>query len=66
MNKRVTQAKQNRERKKREHAEFKEEKKRAQRGLKEERLRVKETGIDPDLVGIIPGPHNNFVRDALN
>jgi len=52
----LTQAKRNRERSRDEHHKNKEEKKAVREEQRKERDKLVESGIDPDLEGIIPGP----------
>ena len=53
---RATQEKRNRERSKQERQQEKQEKRVMRNALKKERDRSDDSGIDPDLAGIVPGP----------
>ena len=52
----ATQAKRNRERSRQEYQQGKSEKRAIRTELKKDRERLVSDGIDPDLVGIFPGP----------
>ena len=54
----LTQAKRNREIKRKERAEEKQVQRAQRKQVREERGEHPE-GYDPDLEGIVPGPHNN-------
>ncbi|OFZ23199.1 MAG: hypothetical protein A2X94_02865 [Bdellovibrionales bacterium GWB1_55_8] len=53
---RATQGKRNREIQKRERKQEKEEQRVIRKGARAERAASVEDGIDPDLIGIVPGP----------
>ena len=55
-NNQMTQKKRNRERSQIERREYKDEKKEARKDEKAARQALKDSGIDPDLVDIVPGP----------
>ena len=52
----ATKAKRERERSRQEHQQEKQEKRVLRHELKKERVRLQESGVDPDLAGIVPGP----------
>jgi hypothetical protein len=52
----ATQAKRNRERAKQERQQEKQEKRSIRKELKRDRAQLVNDGIDPDLIGIRPGP----------
>lgn len=52
----ATQAKRNRERNRQERKQEKQEKRTVRKEMKKERARLVEEGLDPDLMGIEPGP----------
>ncbi len=57
-NKQMTQKKRAREQMLMEHREDKAAKKASREAEKMARKQLKDQGIDPDLVNIVPGPHN--------
>ena len=54
----ATKAKRDRERQRQERQQEKSEKRAQRMEMKKERNLLAQDGVDPDLAGIVPGPHN--------
>jgi hypothetical protein len=54
----LTQAKRNRERAQKEKRQEKDAKRDDRKGTRDQRQALIDSGVDPDLEGIVPGPHN--------
>lgn len=59
----TTQAKRNRERSRQERQAAKAEKRSQRKELRKERSQNVPEGVDPDLLGIYPGPQNTSTQD---